>query len=175
MKKNWLEMLGEQNQIQVIMKSNDYSEQFGLTLTERDAKVLATERQYSLKEQRRVEFGQGIMPKLIYAFCDSGFIDQSHYVESLVQLQEIFYLYKNEMLDEITDDELIHFMREQFETTCKGDLDYLAGTCLDTFAQAIRAGYQEHQDNEGYSAFHKLDIVPRWDHSLYLEALKDLF
>lgn len=175
MGKNWLETLSKQNQIQTILKSNEYSEKYGLILTQQDAELLAMERQNSLKEQRRVEFGQGIMPKLIYAFCDSAFIDQCHYVEILTQLQDIFYLYKNEMMDEITDDELIHFMREQFETTCQGDLEYLSGTCLDIFAQAIRAGYQEHQDNEGYSAFRQLDIVPRWDHRLYQETLTELF
>ena len=62
-------------------------------------------------------------------FCDSSFLSQNNYVETLIRLQEIFYLYKNEMQDEITDDELIHFMREQFEAVCYGDLDYLEGTC----------------------------------------------
>ena len=30
-------------------------------------------------------------------------------------LLDFFYLYKNEMQDEISDDELLHFMKEQFE------------------------------------------------------------
>ncbi|MDD3220805.1 MAG: hypothetical protein EOM34_07555 [Clostridia bacterium] len=166
MKKNWLEMISGQNQIQTIMKSNEYTKQFGLILTEKDAEVLALGRQNALKEQQRVEFGQGIMPKLIFEFCDSAFIDQSHYVDILLQLQDIFYLYKNEVMDEITDDELMHFMKEQFETTCYGDLDYLSGTCLEIFAQAIRAGYQGEQD---------FDLIPKWDRELYMEALKNLF
>ncbi|MDD2960243.1 MAG: DUF6323 family protein [Lachnospiraceae bacterium] len=174
MGKNWIELLNRQNQIQKILDTNVYSEKYGLVLTDQDAQVLATERHNSLKEQRRVEFGQGIMPKLIFAFCDSDYIDQSSYVNILTQLQDIFYLFKNEMMDEITDEELIHFMKEQFETICYGDLEYLSGTCLENFARAIRAGYEDYKDTDGYGAYRELDEVARWDCELYRQALKDL-
>lgn len=101
-------------------------------------------------------------------------MDQEHYADTIIQLQEIFDLYKNEMQDEITDDELLHFMKEQFETVCAGDLEYLAGTCLEHFAQAIRAGYSGYQASEGYGEYWKFDDVKRWDYELYLAALKDL-
>ena len=44
------------------------------------------------------------------------------------------------MLDEITDAELLEFMKEQFETVCFGDLDYLEGTCLDIFHRPFGQG-----------------------------------
>ena len=53
-------------------------------------------------------------------------------------------------------------------------LDYLEETCLDIFAQAIRAGYQGYQRTDGKGEFHKFDIVPRWDRELYLEVLREL-
>ena len=115
------------------------------------------------------------MPKIIYEFCDSDFIGQDNYVDTLVRLQDIFYLYKNEMQDEISDDELLHFMREQFDQTCYGDLEYLEGTCLSVFAQAIRAGYRGYQASEGRGEYGGFDEVTRWDHELYMEALKELF
>jgi hypothetical protein len=93
----------------------------------------------------------------------------------LLRLQEIFFLYKNEMEDEITDDELLHFMKEQFETICYGDLEYLEGTCLTGFAEAIRAGYRGYKESEGYGEYAQFDAVPRWDYNLYLETLKELF
>ena len=80
----------------------------------------------------------------------------------------------NEMQDEITDDELLHFMKEQFETICYGDLDYLEGTCLANFAQAIRAGYRGYSETDGYGEYVSLDEVSRWDRKLYLEALREL-
>lgn len=133
--------LQEQNQLSQIIKTNEVSERFGLSLTEQDAKLLLKERRNSLKKQRRIEFGEGIVAKIIYEFCDSPYICQDNYVETITGLQDIFYQYKNEMQDEITDDELLHLMKEQFEKICFGDLDYLEGTCLHNFAEAIRAGY----------------------------------
>ncbi len=66
-------------------------------------------------------------------------------------------------------------MREQFENVCCGDFGYLEGTCLDIFAQAIRAGYSGYRESGGKGEFEKFDIVRRWDRELYLEALMDLF
>ncbi|WP_099469621.1 DUF6323 family protein [Konateibacter massiliensis] len=175
MEKNWLESFQQQNQIEKIMDMNVRTEQYGLTLSQEDAKLLAAERQNVLREQRRIEFAQGIMPQIIYEFCDSAYIDQNNYVDTLIRLQEIFYLYKNEMLDEITDDELLHFMKEQFETVCFGDLNYLEGSCLDIFAQAIRAGYDGYRNTDGYGEYSKFDEVQRWDREVYLEVLRELF
>ena len=172
--KNWLELIAKQTQITQVLETNQYTEKFGLILTKKDAEILAEERVDVLKRERRVEFGQGILPKIIYAFCDSPYITQENYCDILIRLQEIFYMYKNEMLDEITDDELLEFMREQFENVCCGDLEYLEGTCLDIFAQAIRAGYSGYIESEGHSEFEKFDIANRWDRALYLETLKEL-
>ncbi len=171
---NWLELLSGQTWLKQVRATNQYTEQFGLTLSETDTELLLEERNHTLKAEQRVEFGQSILPQMIYAFCDSSFLSQDNYVETLIRLQEMFYLYKNEMQDEITDDELIHFMKEQFEMVCYGDLDYLEGTCLDIFAQAIRAGYRGYRKTQGYGEFEKFDIVPRWDKELYLEALREL-
>lgn len=173
-KKNWLELMSKQTQIIQVLETNQYTEKFGLILNKEDAELLAEERVNVLKKEQRVEFGQGILSKIIYAFCDSSYIMQENYRDALIHLQEIFYLYKNEMLDEITDDELLEFMREQFENVCYGDFSYLEGTCLDIFAQAIRAGYSGYIESEGRGEFEKFDIVKRWDKELYLETLKEL-
>ncbi|MCI8300825.1 MAG: hypothetical protein HFI69_10855 [Lachnospiraceae bacterium] len=172
--KNWLELMSKQSQITQVLQTNQYTEQFQLVLSKEDAAVLAESRMDVLNKEQRIEFGQGILPGIIYAFCDSSYIMQDNYREALIRLQEIFYLYKNEMLDEITDDELLEFMREQFEDVCYGDFDYLEGTCLDIFAQAIRAGYAGYKESAGKGEFEKFDIVKRWDKELYLETLKEL-
>ena len=91
--------------------------QYGLpeTLSQEDAQLVLEGRKEELKVQKRVEFGEGITSRIIYEFCDSDFIDQNNYVSTLIRLQEIFFMFKNEMQDEITDDELLHLMKEQFE------------------------------------------------------------
>jgi hypothetical protein len=175
MDKNWMALLQGQNQLGELLKTNQRTAAFGLALSEPDAELILQERGNTLREQKRVEFGEGIVTKIIYEFCDSQYISQSDYVETVVRLQEIFYMYKNEMQDEITDDELLHFMKEQFETICFGDLEYLEGTCLANFAQAIRAGYRGHGRSEGRGEYLQFDEVERWDYRLYLEALQELF
>lgn len=174
MEKNWLALMSKQLQITQVLETNQFTEKYGLALSKEDAEILAEERVHTLQNEQRVEFGQGILPKIIYTFCDSPYIMQENYCESLIRLQEIFYLYKNEMQDEITDDELLEFMQEQFETVCYGDFDYLESTCLDIFSQAVRAGYSGYQASQGRGEFAQFDIVTRWDRELYLETLKEL-
>lgn len=174
MDNNWLDLLQNTNQLTKVVETNKYTEQFGLTLSQQDAQLILDNRKKTLSEQKRVEFGEGITPKIIHEFCDSDFIDQNNYVDTIIRLQEIFYLYKNEMNDEITDDELIHFMREQFDSICFGDLEYLESTRISNFAHAVRAGYDGFVVTDGYGEYSKFDLQERWSYELYLEALKQL-
>ena len=173
--KNWLDIIMNQSQIVPVLETNQYTEKYGLTLSSEDAGLLMAERRAALKEQGRVEFGTCILPEIIYAFCDSPYISQESYTEVLGRLQEIFYLYKNEMQDEINDGELLNFMKEQYDSICFGDLEYLEGTCLDLFAQAVRAGYRGFEKTEGRGEYGQFDEVTRWDRELYLETLRELF
>lgn len=120
--KNWLENMNRQLLAGQLRGTNQYTEKYGLKLSAEDTEVLIAEKMNTLKEERRVEFGQSILPQIIYAFCDSSYIAQDNYVETIVRLQEIFFYYKNEMCDEISDEELLNFMREQFEDVCFGDV-----------------------------------------------------
>lgn len=172
--KNWLELMNRQILVKQIQESNHNTKKYGLTLSEKDTELLIAEKNEVLKAEQRVEFGQSILPQIIYAFCDSDFLSQDNYLETLIRLQEIFFLYKNEMQDEISDEELLNFMREQFEETCCGDLEYLESTCLEIFAEAIRAGYRGYQITQGKGEFSKIDIVQRWDREVYLQVLKEL-
>lgn len=174
MDQNWMVLLQQQNQLGNVMETNRMTQKYGLMLNEQEAKLIIGERTHALQQEKRVEFGESITPKIIYEFCDSDFIDQNNYVETIIRLQEIFYLYKNEMQDEISDDELLHFMKEQFEEICFGDLGYLEGTCLNNFSQAIRAGYQGYKATEGRREYAAFDEVQRWDYDLYMEMLKEL-
>ena len=132
-------MIGNQKQqIQQIVECNNVTSKFGLQLTNEEALQLLESKKNTLRKEERVEFNEGILPKLIETFCDSPFLLQDNYVEVLEGLQEIFYLYKNESLDELTDDELLLYMKECFDK-CEGDLDYLEGTCLDILCRKVRS------------------------------------
>ena len=73
---------------------NQKTQHFGLVLTEEEAKLIVEKKKESLKEQQRVEFGETILSKLIDTFCDSPYIMQSNYEETLEELQDIFYFFK---------------------------------------------------------------------------------
>ena len=72
MNKNWVELLQKSNQLVKVMETNQNTERFGLALTQQDAQLILNERKNVLREQKRVEFGEGIVPKIIYEFYDSN-------------------------------------------------------------------------------------------------------
>lgn len=132
-------LLSEQKQKDLIKQTNEYTNQFGLSLSDCDIQQLLNRRRECLVEQQRVEFGEGILNKIIFAFCDSDYIYQENFTETIARLQDIFYLYKNESMDELTDDELLQVMRTAYDGECQGSLEYLEETYLEKFARNIRA------------------------------------
>ena len=62
---------------------------------------------------------------------------------------ELFYEFRNETDDRLTDDELLAFMKEQFEGVCFGDLEYLGGTCLERFAASVEIRVRWLQKDAG--------------------------
>ena len=143
MQENWYELMEtvqRKQELERVLACNEKTKSFGLTLTEEDAGRLMASRRDSLRTQMRVEFGKGILPEIIETFCDSPYLQQENYADVIAELQEIFYLYKNESEDNLTDEELLTFMKEQFDGVCYGSVAYLEETCLERFARAIRAG-----------------------------------
>ena len=169
-----LELANRKEELALLSAMNQKTERFGLALREEDIKELAECRNQSLKKYGRVEFGRGILDQLIYVFCDSQYISQQNYLFCMERLQDIFYEFRNAALDLMTDDEILTFMREQFETICAGDPDYLEETCLEVFTAAVRAGYDGYKASGGRGEYTRFDEVPRWDKDLYLQALREL-
>ena len=132
-----------------IVKCNDFTGRFGLTLSYEDAVELVEKRALALKRYGRIEFGGGVIEKLIREFYDSPYISKHNYVETLNELIEIFYFYKNDTLDLISDEELIKFMKDSFNGRCQGSLELLAGRELEKMARNLRYGYApDYADNE---------------------------
>lgn len=134
----------DKHAIQKVIKCNEYTYQYGLTLSETQAKELIQTRNLALKSNGRVEFGGGIIDKLIKEFCDSPFITKYNYAETIDELIEIFYYYKNETLECIGDDELLSLMKEYFDNNCKGALELLQNRELDKLAHNIRFGVADY-------------------------------
>lgn len=132
MEDSYLKIVNKRKQIEIanIKKCNEYTSQYGLALSDNQINNLLERRKETLKEAGRIEFREGIIDKLIKEFCDSPYINQENYAETLYELVEIFYEYKNETMDLISDDELIGFMKKSFDGICQGDLEYLSGTVM---------------------------------------------
>lgn len=123
-----------------IKKCNEITMKYGVTLSDTQIENLINKRFESLKNTGRIEFGDGILKELIEAFCDSPYIIQESYEETLEELQDIFYFFKGEAMDQIADDELIEFMKEYFNGECQGSIEYLSGTNLEELCRNTRYG-----------------------------------
>ena len=165
----------EKKELGTLLACNEKTQRFGLCLTEEQARELVICRNNSLKKYQRVEFGSGILDKLIYVFCDSPYIDGGSYAETLEKLQDVFYAFKNETQDKVTDDEILNFMKEQFDGICCGDIEYLGGTCLERFSRAVRDGYLGYEKSQGMGEYEQFSEEERWDADLYHEVLAELF
>ena len=57
---NFILFLSEENQIDLIKKTNEYTHQFGLSLSDHDIKELMIKHKECLLEHQRIEFGKNI-------------------------------------------------------------------------------------------------------------------
>ena len=134
----------EHNVMKEIMVCNDKTRDYGLKLNEDDIKEIIKTRNTALEKSGRIEFGGQIINKIIESFCDSPDISQYNYSETINELVEIFYNYKNETLDYIGDDELIEIMKVFFDGYCQGSLELLEGKALYKVADNIRNGIKDY-------------------------------
>lgn len=151
MDNSYLEIVNQRKQIEIanIKKCNEYTNKYGLILSDNQISNLLEKRKETLKETGRIEFREGIIDKLIKEFCDSPYINQENYTETLYELIEMFYEYKNETKDLITDDELIEFMKKSFDGICQGDLEYLSGTVMYIMRENLLRGKHIDYIEEG--------------------------
>lgn len=147
MHENWLVDIQKSEQVALantLEDCNTYSAQFGLVLTEQQMLTLWNERKVVLKNAGRIEFGKPVFEKLVLAFASSPYIDKKNYESTLSALQEIFYNFKTEARELITDDELIEKMRYCFNEVCHGVIEYLSETILTEWVRERR------MDNMGF-------------------------
>ncbi len=134
--------------IDTLKACNQMTARFGLTLSDVQISNLIAHRFIALKKTNRIEFGEGVLKKLIEAFCDSPYIEQEHYEITLIELQDIFYYFKGETMERLSDDELIAAMKTVYNGKAGGSLDYVAGTSLEVLSRALRGGAVDEKDED---------------------------
>lgn len=121
-----------------ILSTNEKALEYGLTLSEQDAEMLAQASREAVEAQDRVEFGKSVSVKIIEKFMQSSYISQNGYAETLAELIDIFYEVKEESLDILTDDEVINIMYAFFEQESGGDIDVLRSRDLEYLCRRVR-------------------------------------
>lgn len=133
---------------QALRKSNALTERYGLSLTETQIVALVNERMIALAETGRLELGESILPRLIYAFCDSPYLDRSNYYPTLAALQALFYTLKNEAGDALSDDELIAALEKLFNGKAQGSLECLENATLPDLYRAATGTPDEDEEED---------------------------
>jgi len=131
-----------------LRQCNALSERYGLSLNEAQIIALASAQTDALRQTGRIALGGGVLPKLIYAFCDSPFIERQDYCDTLITLQDLFYTFKNELGNALTDDELIAAMEHLFNGRGQGSLSYLENATNGDLFRAANPSTEEEPDDE---------------------------
>lgn len=126
-----------------ILHCNEITARYGLKLSPQQAQAIAKTRTASLKSNGRVELASSAVSSIIEAFCDSPYISQSDWAETLYELVDAFYYFKNETDDALDDQELISLMRQFFDQTC-GSVELVCGRDLEAVARNIRNGVADY-------------------------------
>ncbi|WP_312695405.1 DUF6323 family protein [Caproiciproducens sp.] len=139
-----LNLFSDPTAVTQILSLNEKTEQFSLILSAADVSALVQTRAEALSANGRIEIGSATIGRLIEAFSGSAYISQHNYAATLHELIDLFYYYKNETLDLISDNELIAFMKDSFENRCGGSLELLAGRDLQKLAENLRFGRKDY-------------------------------
>lgn len=132
-----------------LLKCNSFLEKYNLYLTKEDVKIILSNRNEILKSNGRIEFGKPIVEELIKEFCDSLYLSNDNFVQTISELLDIFYYYKNETKGLVTDDELIKFMKKYFDGDAYGDLEILRDIYMEKmrknvlFKKSMECGFNE--------------------------------
>jgi hypothetical protein len=130
---------------------NAHSEPFGLSLTLPQLQELEQARGHALERSGRVEFGGGILPQLVAAFCDSPCLDRENYAQRLAELQELFYEFRNATQERLSDAELLLAMRRGFDGPAGGSVQALGDLDAETLVKLAEwsgvAGWEERSES----------------------------
>lgn len=122
-----------------IMRCNDMVQRFGIKLSGNDALSLLAARDRALKTSGRIEFEKGAIELLLKTFCDSPYLNQDNFTETMEDIIDIFYGFKSDALDLIDDAEAVSFLKRLFDDECAGSADALRDEAGHA-ARAIRSG-----------------------------------
>jgi hypothetical protein len=158
-----------------LQSCNRATERYGLSLSTSDVQALVAGRLETLETTERVEFGGGVAKDLVLGFCSSPYVSQRTFVRTLLEIQDLFYDFKNESLEQIPDDELIETMRSLFDEVAHGDLGRLSEALFEGLSRHVREDVA--LDDPGSLAPRRFnvadwtdeDYAPAWEGASWLD------
>ena len=81
-----------------------------------------------------------VIEKLIHFFAGSPYTNAENYEETLHRLIDIFYSFKSDTWETVSDDQLIGFMKEAFDGSCRGSLEILETREMVLLSSHIHSG-----------------------------------
>ena len=119
-----------------LIKLNDESINYGLVLSENDVNNIMKHTNETLTKIGCIETSTSSLEKIIEIVYSSPYTDKENYVENINDMQEIFYYFKSEVLDLISDDEVIEILEKTYEDK-KGEMFQIQGA-IDDFAKEFK-------------------------------------
>jgi hypothetical protein len=130
-----------------IMRCNATTQRFGINISGGDALSLLAASDRALKRAGRIEFESGTVESLLNAFCDSAYLGQDNFTETMEDVIEIFYEFKTDSLDCVDDAETVVLLKRLFDGECAGNADALHDEAVKA-ARRIRSGEPDEEDAE---------------------------
>lgn len=131
---------GVGERVNAILATNEQTAAYGLVLTEADAAMLVETEQDALCEQDRVAIGESVLPALIAAFADSGYLAPEQYAETLSVLLDIFYEVKAATYDRLSDDVILERMARYFNGISGGSAELLRERDMEALSRDLLSG-----------------------------------
>lgn len=131
-----------------IMLTNEISKTFGLNLSSQDSREIIIARNTTLKDYGRIEVDTEITRKIIMQFCSSPYIQQDDYMETIIEIQDLFHYIKNELDDNIGDAELIEKLADLYNYKCFGVFELLEGRETEKIIRQYKFGDDYDQELE---------------------------
>lgn len=121
-----------------------------LPLTQTQRAMLAQREREALSRCGRIDFSGGILPRLSEAFAESPCIQSGELAETLAELTELFYAFRNLTHDALSDEELLGAMVRLFDGPAQGSLRALADASEQTLLRAAQGPGSEESFPEDF-------------------------
>ncbi len=140
---NNLLVINDNKCLKDILLLNEVTSKKGLVLEEKQILELINYKNDILKEKGRIEIIP-ILDKIIYEFYNSPYVDEENYLLIIEQLTETFYLYQEEFDNKLTDEEIIRYLKENFNNNCAGSVTLLENDAMEELKHFLLSG--EHYE-----------------------------